>query len=372
MPPARRTHRTRIVLYYPEPACGGGPAPARFRWALRRPSSSSPQSPVPANTASSPGHQPAGGHDQHGGPFTAPSSISATQQSTVTGMSAADNPRRLRGGHTPARLLAAGKAATQSSVGQLRRVMRWMATPTAISIDPRFSQRLRCHAWWQIDLGASTSIGDITIWNRTDGAQARLNITVFVSNMPLLRPTSPPLCRAACGHMEQPTRPPCESLRYDINAGVQGDMTGPTDRHHYLHMAEVQVDEHLLRLAAVAKRPRSQCRYAVRPVMRWMASRGTSTTTGLSQLPVYDPCVVAGGIRRFGFHQRHQHLEPYGRRRGAAEHYWVLGFQHAFRCGRKPPLSRRRAATWNSHQTAIPSPWLPSTPESRADMSGSN
>src|ERR1035438_252431 len=47
------------------------------------------------------------------------------------------------------------------------------------------STNLDTNAWWQVDLGASTPIGNIVIWNRTDCCSSRLsNYWVFLSDTP--------------------------------------------------------------------------------------------------------------------------------------------------------------------------------------------
>ena len=217
-----------------------------------------------ANTAVAWSISPLVGTISTAGLYTAPSSISATQAVTVTGTSAADNSKTASAVVTLLPDLAAGKAATQSSAGY---------APASYAVDGNTDGNFNDHsvshsgydanAWWQVDLGASTSIGAITIWNRTDGAQARLNdYWVFVSNTPFAAADKPATLsqRAATWSSHQTTMP---SPFVTINAGVQGryarvQLTGT----NYLHMAEVQVMSTCSDLAAGKAATQSSAGYA--------------------------------------------------------------------------------------------------------------
>ncbi|MGA3018759.1 MAG: discoidin domain-containing protein [Bryobacteraceae bacterium] len=91
--------------------------------------------------------------------------------------------------------LAQGKAAAQSSLFT-------PAGPASNAVDGNTNgdftagsvthTNLDSNAWWQVDLGTSAIIHAIEIWNRTDGAQERLNdYWVFVSDKPF-SPTDTP------------------------------------------------------------------------------------------------------------------------------------------------------------------------------------
>jgi len=180
------------------------------------------------------------------GLYTAPSSISATQAVTATGTSAADSTKTASAKITLLPDLAVGRTATQSSVG---------SGPARYAVDGNTDGNFNDHsvsctgydanAWWQVDLGASASISAITIWNRTDSYQSRLNdYWVFVSNTPFGPADKPATLskRAATWSSHQTTIP---SPFVTINAGVQGryvrvQLTGT----NYLHMAEVQIMGH--------------------------------------------------------------------------------------------------------------------------------
>ena len=59
---------------------------------------------------------------------------------------------------------------------------------------------LDSNAWWQVDLGASEDIDAIEIWNRTDGAQERLNdYWVFVSDTPFKPADTPATLQERAG-----------------------------------------------------------------------------------------------------------------------------------------------------------------------------
>ncbi len=98
-------------------------------------------------------------------------------------------------------------------------------------------------AWWQVDLGATATVGSITIWNRVDCCGSRLNdYWVFVSDTPFL-PTDTPATlqvRAGTFSSHQTTAPnPSTTV---ITTGAQGryvrvQLTNP----NYLSLAEVQV-----------------------------------------------------------------------------------------------------------------------------------
>ncbi|HLK69398.1 MAG TPA: discoidin domain-containing protein [Bryobacteraceae bacterium] len=91
--------------------------------------------------------------------------------------------------------LAQGKAATQSSTLP-------GAPPASVAVDGNVDGNFFDGSvtatnpdpfpWWQVDLGASTTITSIVIWNRTDCCSERLNnYWIFVSDTPFL-PTDTP------------------------------------------------------------------------------------------------------------------------------------------------------------------------------------
>ncbi len=101
---------------------------------------------------------------------------------------------------------------------------------------------LDMNAWWQVDLGVSTAINSVAIWNRTDCCGTRLSdYWVFVSNTPFLASDTPASLQARAGTFaSHQTVAPNPST--GIPVGAQGryvrvQLTGA----NYLSLAEVQV-----------------------------------------------------------------------------------------------------------------------------------
>ena len=105
---------------------------------------------------------------------------------------------------------------------------------TATSLDP--------NAWWQVDLGASTAVGSVLVWNRTDCCGSRLNdFWVFISDTPFL-PTDTPATlqnRAGTFAIHQTSTPNPSSPIAGPARGryVRVQLSGT----NYLSLAEVQV-----------------------------------------------------------------------------------------------------------------------------------
>jgi hypothetical protein len=142
--------------------------------------------------------------------------------------------------------LAQGKTATQSStLGYPTAIAAsavdgntnggfFAGSVTATNLDP--------NAWWQVDLGASVTVGAIVIWNRTDCCGARLNdYWVFVSNTPFLATDTPATLQNRAGTFanHQTSAPNPSFIVMPIVQGryVRVQLSG-TD---YLSLAEVQV-----------------------------------------------------------------------------------------------------------------------------------
>ena len=98
------------------------------------------------------------------------------------------------------------------------------------------------NAWWQVDLGASTPIGSVAVWNRTDCCASRLtDYWVFVSDHPFTTGLTPG---------QQAAQPGVWSNHQTGQAGTPTTLTvGATGRYlmvqlsgtNYLSLAEVQV-----------------------------------------------------------------------------------------------------------------------------------
>jgi hypothetical protein len=148
-----------------------------------------------------------------GGPSNPGQGKTATQSSTYQGYASA----------------VAGSAIDGNTDGNF-----FDASVTATNLDT--------NAWWQVDLGTSTAIGTIVIWNRTDCCSDRLNdYWVFVSDTPF-SPYDTPLTlqnRAGTWSSHQTAAP---NPSASIPAGAQGryvrvQLTGT----NYLSLAEVQL-----------------------------------------------------------------------------------------------------------------------------------
>jgi hypothetical protein len=104
------------------------------------------------------------------------------------------------------------------------------------------STNLDNNAWWQADLGVSTAIGPIVIWNRTDCCGTRLSdYWVFVSDTPFLATDMPATLQNRAGTFSShQTTAPDPSTMITVNTHgqyVRVQLTGA----NYLSLAEVQV-----------------------------------------------------------------------------------------------------------------------------------
>jgi hypothetical protein len=98
------------------------------------------------------------------------------------------------------------------------------------------------NAWWQVDLGSSTSVNSIVIWNRADCCGSRLSdFWVFVSDIPFSPSDTPANLQNRAGTWSNhQSASPAPST--SIAAGTQGryvrvQLAGT----NYLSLAEVQV-----------------------------------------------------------------------------------------------------------------------------------
>ena len=144
--------------------------------------------------------------------------------------------------------LAVGKPAAQSST-----LPTYATTVPLAAVDGNTegdffkgsvtSTKQDANAWWQVDLGASTAIGSIAIWNRTDCCAARLSdYWVFVSDTPFSGADTPATLqkRAGVWKSHQTVAPnPSTTIATEGTKGryvrVQLSGTG------YLSLAEVEV-----------------------------------------------------------------------------------------------------------------------------------
>jgi hypothetical protein len=180
------------------------------------------------------------------GLYTAPASISVQQLVTATATSVGDPSKSASAAVTLSSTvnLALGKAASQSSTFSTAVA----ANAVDGNTDGDYYHGSITHtngepnSWWQVDLGASDTIGTITIWNRTDASGDRLNdYWVFVSDTAFQNNDTPATLQNRAGTWSiHQTTVPNPSFSFPVNTHgryVRVQLTGT----NYLHLAEVQV-----------------------------------------------------------------------------------------------------------------------------------
>ena len=101
-------------------------------------------------------------------------------------------------------------------------------------------------SWWQVDLGASSSIGSIVIWGRTDCCVNRLSdYWIFVSNTPFLPTDTPATLQNRAGtfssHQTGISSIPFPSATIAVNGAVGRYVRVQLSNPGFLSLAEVQV-----------------------------------------------------------------------------------------------------------------------------------
>ncbi len=243
------------------------------------------------------------------------------------------------------------------------------------------------NAWWQVDLGASATVGTILIWNRTDCCGDRLSdYWVFVSNTPF-GPTDTPTTlqnRAGTWSSHQTVQPnPSASITVPSAQGryVRVQLSGT----NYLSMAEVQVFGTVAGPApqdvAVNKAAAQSSTYSASTIASkavdgntdgnfwdgsvshtnqdanawWQVDLGASATVGTIVIWNRTDCC---GDR--------------------LSDYWVFVSNTPFGPTDTPTTLQNRAGTWSSHQTVQPNPSASITVPSaqgryvRVQLSGTN
>jgi len=275
------------------------------------------------------------------------------------------------GGQSCGTDLAAGQLATQSST------LPGSSSASAASAvdcntDGNFfdgsvsSTNLDTNPWWEVDLGASTAVGSIAIWNRTDCCSDRLSdYWVFVSDTPFGTTDTPGTLQFRSGtwSSHQTTAP---NPSTNIMAGAQGryvrvQLTNPG----YLSLAEVQV--FALPPPAVTDlaqgRPASQS--STLPGVPTAAASsavdgntdgyfydGSVTATNLDPNPWWQ--VDLGASTQIGSVKIWNRIDCCGDRLGD---YWVFVSDTPFLSTDTAANLQLRVNTWASHQTTAPSPF---------------
>ena len=188
------------------------------------------------------------------GTYAAPAVIAAQQTVTITATSVADNTKSASSTVTltppiyTGSDLAQGKPATQSSTLAGYGPSTVAASAVDGNTDGNFFDGSVSHTnlepspWWQVDLGAPTAIGTISIWPRTDCCSNRLSdYWVFVSNTPFGPTDTPASLQGRSGTWgSHQTSYPNPSTTISVNATgryVRVQLSGSD----YLSLAEVQV-----------------------------------------------------------------------------------------------------------------------------------
>jgi uncharacterized repeat protein (TIGR01451 family) len=265
--------------------------------------------------------------------------------------------------------IALHKAATQSST-----LFGYLTAGAAAAVDGNtdgiFSDgsvtatNPELNAWWQVDLGVSTAIGSIVIWNRTDCCGSRLNdYWVFVSDTPFAPTDSPATLqnRYATWSSHQTTVP---NPSIAIPAGAQGryvrvQLTG-TD---YLSLAEVQVFPGVLKVSNLAlNKPATQSSTLAGYPTASAASavdgnqdgnffNGSVTHTNLETNAWWQ--VDLGGSTTVNSIAIWNRTDCCGSR---LADYWIFVSDTPFAAADTPFTLQNRPGVWSSHQTTAPSP----------------
>ena len=98
-------------------------------------------------------------------------------------------------------------------------------------------------SWWQVDLGASATVGSIVVWNRTDCCGDRLSdYWVFISNTPFLATDTPATLQNRAGTFSShQTTAPNPSSAIPVNGAPGRYVRVQLSSANYLSLAEVQV-----------------------------------------------------------------------------------------------------------------------------------
>jgi hypothetical protein len=218
---------------------------------------------------------------------------------------------------------------------------------------------LETNPWWQVDLGVSTAIGSIVIWNRTDCCGSRLgDYWVFVSDAPFL-PTDTPttlLNRLNTFGSYQATAPNPSTTITDSTQGryVRVQLNGS----NYLSLAEVQVFGP--GMTAPGGRVATQSSTLPGTPSPAVAVDGTTdgsypdgsvTATNLDSNAWWQ--VDLGASMSIGSIAIWNRTDCCGSR---LSDYWVFISDTPFGATDTPATLQFRAGTWSSHQTTAPNP----------------
>jgi hypothetical protein len=264
--------------------------------------------------------------------------------------------------------LALGKAATQSST-----LAGYPpdAAQSAVdgNIDGAFydgsvtATNLEANPWWQVDLGASTPIGSIIIWNRTDCCGSRLSdYWVFVSDTPFLPTDTPATLQNRTGtfasHLTAAPNPSSVIPVGRAGRYVRVQLSGAD----YLSLAEVQV----FSLAAPASGNLSQGKAAAQSSTLPGTPGAAAAVDGNTDGNFYHSSVTATNLDTHAWWQvdlgasaTMTSIVIWNRTDCCAfrlSDYWVLVSDTPFLPTDTPATLQNRAGTFAKHQTSAPNP----------------
>ncbi len=218
------------------------------------------------------------------------------------------------------------------------------------------------NAWWQVDLGVSSLVNQVVVWNRTDCCSSRLSdYWVFISNTPFL-PTDTPTTlqnRAGTFASHQTTAP---NPSASINANVQGryvrvQLSG-TD---YLSLAEVQV----MGTAPPATNI-SQGKFATQSSTLQGNGGAGLAVDGNQDGNYFDGSVTATNTDTnawwqvdLGASASISSISIFNRTDcciSRLSDYWIFISDSPFQASDTPATLQNRAGTFASHQTSAPNP----------------
>ena len=214
------------------------------------------------------------------------------------------------------------------------------------------------NAWWQVDLGASSIIHMIKIWNRTDCCSGRLNdFWVFVSDTPFNAGDTPSTLQNRPGTWgSHQTTLPNPSTVIDTG-GVQGryirvQLSGT----NYLALAEVQAS------FWISRRVKQRRRAVLSPGNVGASAAVDGNTDG----DYWDGSVSHTNDETnawwqvdLGGSSMINRITVWNRTDCCSSRlsdYWVFVSDTPFNASDTPSTLQNRSGTWGSHQTTLPNP----------------
>ena len=231
------------------------------------------------------------------------------------------------------------------------------------------------NAWWQVDLGASSTVNSVSVWNRTDCCGSRLSdYWVFISNTPFLASDTPATLQGRPGTYanHQTTAPGPNSVI--ATGGVSGQYVriqlSVTD---YLSLAEVQVfgiagsntDTNLAQGKAATQSSTYAAAVAARAV-----DGNTDGIFGDNSLSTTNSEANAWWQVDLGLSKTVDTVVVWNRTDCCGDRlgdYWVFVSNTPFLNTDTPATLSVRAGTFANHQTSAPSP---NTPVATGGFSG--